>query len=404
MSVQERTIVNEADEEAKRNRKKILGLFPVNNNNNNKGKTTSASQAGSGTATPHHDANARRSGSLDKSNSYDYDEGDADDLPPREADIGESTHRLDSNESRDSIATSMEEDPEVKAIPKTAGFDFQAISRALGKDIDVERLKVSEPSRIDASLRRDMSVQPPERTGSAPPPSSTATDTSFSIEGNTVTSSFNSRPANARSTTVFASEGGGDNNTDDHGDDDDDDAGDIAGPSHSGKGGPPLDIPSWERPQLAFASFSTSDLSRVSPSLSSSDTNLNVGAGSSFRTPSFNFNAWSSSSSTTTADPSQSNSTSPGTNSFPMSNRSVSASQAAMPIRSAPPARPHPPELMANPFASAGAGFGEDDDEVARDRDTAKSTNPKGSGLGAGAGLPGWGKKPEDKWAESNPW
>jgi hypothetical protein len=76
--------------------------------------------------------------------------------------------------------------------------------------------------------------------------------------------------------------------------------------------------------------------------------------------------------------------------------------------RAAPPARPHPPELTANPFAfggnsggdGAGGGLG------------GASTNGSGSGSGSGKGVGGgaffggWGKKAEEEeqWATKNPW
>lgn len=314
MSVQERTIVNEAEEEAKRNRKKILGLFPVSSSNKKP-----SSQAGSGTATPNPEGTPRKSSAGNKDGALDDED---DDLPPREADIGDLNHP---SMSRESLAT--EDDPEVRAIPKTAGFDFQAISRELGKDIDVDRLRVTEPAKMD--LQRQESLQPPERSGSAPPMS--ATSPSFT------------RSSHTRSSVAFAT------------DDDDDDVGDIAGSTRQLSlnfqgSNSALDIPSWDRP--VSTSPSPSGLASISPPITEST----------LKAPTFSFNAWSSSD-------------------LPRPALTTSTSH-SMPTRAAPPARPHPPEFMANPFASGDA-----------------ENNTGSNGISRS-----WGKKVDDQWAEKNPW
>lgn len=131
MNIQERTIVNEAEVEAK-TKSKILGLFPRS--------TKSRSTSGSATPEPIQQGDIRRPGPGERSTSYD--DADADeDVPPRE----------------------VEEEEAVKAIPKTAGFDFAAISKELGKEIDVDRIKIPsgrEEERLEWGG---------ERTGSAPP-------------------------------------------------------------------------------------------------------------------------------------------------------------------------------------------------------------------------------------------
>ncbi|WVQ74529.1 hypothetical protein IAR50_004130 [Cryptococcus sp. DSM 104548] len=176
MSVQERTIVNEAEEEAKKNRKKILGIFPVKQTSSGSGTNTPT--AGTSTPTTSHTA----------AGEYELEEDDG--LPPREeVDIGE----LPSSKSQSSVSgeereategaaqaekariEKEEEDrrleaEEVKAIPKTAGFDFQAISRELGKDIDVDKLREPEPRKVPPVHNPLSEPRPLERSGSAPPP------------------------------------------------------------------------------------------------------------------------------------------------------------------------------------------------------------------------------------------
>jgi hypothetical protein len=304
MSVQERTIVNEAEEEAKKNRKKILGIFP-------RSKKT-GSQTGSGTATPH----SASSATPPRKNSVDYD--DDDDLPPREGDIGELNHP---NQSNDSVNT---EDESVKGISKTAGFDFKAISRELGKDIDVDKLP-ARPEEAQPRVVPVVKVEPLERSGSAPP-------LSFAPEPQEAI-----RPAAPRAPRTFGGDG------------DDDDIGDIAGSTqqlsmHSASN---LDLPAWDR----IVTSPTAMEDRISPPIPSPSSNKT----------SYGFNAWSAPSN--------------------------------VPVRSAPPARPHPAEFLANPFA-------------APEREEKKDSS-------FGFGLGGWGKKTsEDPWSgkksggmeEHNPW
>jgi hypothetical protein len=320
MTKQERTIVNEAEEEAKKNRKKILGIFPRSKR--------SGSQPGSGSATP----NTAATSTSKTSGEYEYDD---DDLPPREGDIGELNHPNQSNDS-------VNEDESVKGISKTAGFDFKAISRELGKDIDVDKLP-ARPEEVQprvVPIVKVESIPPLERSGSAPP-------LSFGTEEiKEDTRTINS----ARSGSVLSPRSFG-------GDGDDDDIGDIAGSTqqlsiHSASN---LDLPSWGR------SSPSSLPERISPPLPSP---------SSSKASSYGFNAWSQ----------------PSNSSVP-----------AQPLRSAPPARPHPVEFLANPFA---AEQGEGD----------KKESSFGFGLG------GWGKKNDDPWSsgkkssssrgeeEHNPW
>jgi hypothetical protein len=329
MTKQERTIVNEAEEEAKKNRKKILGIFP-------RSKKT-GSQPNSGSATP----NTASTSANKTSGEYEYDD---DDLPPREGDIGELNHPNQSNDS-------VNEDESVKGISKTAGFDFKAISRELGKEIDVDKLP-ARPEEVQprvVPIVKVESIPPLERSGSAPPRSFGTEE--IKEDARTITS--------ARSGSVLSPRSFG-------GDGDDDDIGDIAGSTqqlsiHSASN---LDLPSWGRSSpssLQDRAESSSFQDRISPPLPSP---------SSSKTSSYGFNAWSQ-----------------------PSNPSVPT----QPLRSAPPARPHPVEFLANPFAAEG---GEAD----------KKESSFGFGLG------GWGKKNDDPWSsgkknsssrqeeEHNPW
>lgn len=303
-TVQERTIVNEAEEEAKKKRKKVLGIFP-------RRKPTA-----SGSATP---AGSRQASGVNPSKSYneefdlppDADQGktqkviiddDDDDLPPREddGDIGLSVE--DDNETeaeqKERIRSELEkmkaeEEKALESIPKTAGFDFAAISRELGKEIDVEKLKEPSP-RTPSSAASSSSLNPStyiERTGSAPP---NIKDDAFATNGETDESSYTYPTGNPPSIARAASYV----DTTEH----------ALGTSVANM---TLDMSSWDKPV---------ERGKISP------------------TPSFN--AWSGGSSSTTSS--------------------------GFPMRAAPPARPHPPEfMMSNPFASDLWGNDKKDDAMA---------------------------------------
>ncbi|EIW66799.1 hypothetical protein TREMEDRAFT_70052 [Tremella mesenterica DSM 1558] len=242
MSVQERTIVREAEEEEEANptRKKILGIFP-----------RQSKRSASGVKTPTTTSNSEKAAVAGGVVPIPSSPGDDDALPPREdeGDIGLAS--TSAARSQESLAT--EEDAEVRGIPKTAGFDFAAISRELGKDVKVDSLPTPSPSISISPI-----FQPtPERTGSAPP----------------ITSSFKS-------------------------------------------------------------SFN------------------------------FGFNAWTAPNSVSTD------------------------AKVAVPMRSAPPARPHPPELMANPFAN---------NSTLDIKDTSGGSVTWDKKLSGVNGV-------DEQWAEKNPW
>ena len=287
MNVQERTVMREAEQETKRNRKKVLGIFP----RRDKGSGTA-----SGSTTPHPDTRS----SIDKS-SHQSVESDDDDLPPREgADIGLSPTMA---MSRDSFVT--KDDEQVRAIPKTAGFDFKAISRELGKDINVDSIKQPTPRAVEAIPL----TTPLDRSGSAPP---------VRVQVIPPAEEQGRSPMMMRSVSYADA-------VKDAGVQEEEDDGDIA--ASASRQLQVADLPSWGQ---------ASNSPKPSPPLSAS-----------FRTPTFaGFNAWSAS------------------------------SNPSFPPRAAPPARPHPPELMANPFANGSASNGI---------------------------LGGWGKT-EKEMAEKNPW
>ena len=290
MSIQERTIVTEAEEEVKRNKKKVLGIFP---------RRDKGSRPGSGATTPN---TADRTSHERPSSSFDtYDD---DDLPPREENSSNlSPSAAMSKESLASVA--VEEDDDVKGISRTAGFDFKAISRALGKDIDVNVSKETSVRPIETAIN----VVPRERAGSAPP---------IEVKVEPPSEERAERSAMVRSASYAVPAKNGDGN--------------------SGMvGGTPAPVTTQ---QLSFDNAPTWERIPAPPRSTSP-------ASTSLKPPSFvGFNAWSS----------------PSTPSFPP--------------RAAPPARPHPPEYMANPFANGTTG----------------------SGI-----LGGW-EKTEKEMAEKNPW
>lgn len=312
--VNERYIVmdEEEEEELKKKQKKILGIFP----------RKKGSKPGSVGSTP------RASTSTNPDSSKVSTSVDEDELPPREetatpprieqeeADLGERQPAT----SRSSIS----QDETAQHIPKTAGFDFAAIAKELGKDINVDKLK--DPSRDPNNHHHEatspgLSPHHPERTGSAPPaslppPRRPSADHPMSP------------PARSQSALVGLPV---------------DDDGDIAitaqkalaletTPSWDRPAPPPVDVSAWSAPPQTQT--------HKAPSV-------------------FGFNAWS----TPAAAP---------TGSFSSSG-----------MRAAPPARPHPAELMSNPFADGGAGGG--------------GLPPLGRGSS-------WGKKDDDKMALENPW
>lgn len=306
--MQERTIVNEEEEEEQAKQKKILGIFP---------RKSKGSRTNSGMSTP-----ARRSGDARGSLSVSFDklrkEDDDDDLPPREEHAHESREEVEADIGdvpKTSTPDPVDEEAAVQHIPKTAGFDFAAIGKVLGKDLDVDKIQhASVPERASSPLKA------PERTESAPPPAPASPSPS------------GRRPSPARSASALHFRGLAV-----------EDDGDIAVTAQTNAS---TDMPAWDRPAWPTAS------NNKAPSI-------------------LGFNAWSAPAPT-------------------------ELSRAPPPVRSAPPARPHPPELMANPFANPFASNGE---------------GSSGAGFGAGArgestsGSSGQKRNPwEERMALENPW
>lgn len=178
---EDRIIITEEEEEARRAAKK--SWF---------GRSKKA-KPGSGLSSPQ--PASSRPPSIDKARKPGeappkYDE-DADDLPPRAsleksgaAATGHSKLRssIDETEERWPSASpplptdnSGTESPSA-ALPVTAGFDFAAISRALGKDIDVDALKAPAAGPQAAALPAAIEVKPPLERSESTPPSAAAFD------------------------------------------------------------------------------------------------------------------------------------------------------------------------------------------------------------------------------------
>lgn len=312
--VQERYVVNEeeAAEEEEKKQKKLLGLFPRKGkgSRNNSGRSTPARMSGDTHGSP---SEKRRTGA-----------DDDDELPPREeeveADIGDMPKS----------SSPVDEEAAVQHIPKTAGFDFDAIGKVLGKDIDVDKLQHERPD-----VRPTSPLKAPERTESAPPPAPASPSPS---ERRPISPPARSQSA-AHNSTAFQGLAV-------------EDDGDIAITAQKNAS---TEMPSWDRPAWPV------------------ETSQSRSPASNSKAPSiFGFNAWSS----------------PASGSY-----NETGVRTAAPMRAAPPARPHPPELMANPFANPFASNGEGD--VGR------------GSSGAGAGTSASGQKRtawEERMALENPW
>ena len=350
MSIQERRIVDEAEEEAKKNNKKILGIFP--RRGSTKPKPTGTTPVES------------RPPEVEKQMAGEYELDDDDDLPPRQDDDGDlgavalGTSKepkvLDDEEAKMAEAIKKAEKEEATAmssISKTAGFDFAAISKELGKDIDVEALKEPAPP----SLVQRISQPPPlERSGSAPPEIKVFTDLPDSTASNDPiirSASFVDAPSPIRRDSGTTAS-----------DDDEDDDGDMARQTNKMSLG---DNPSWDRPA------STS----ISPPLSAG-----------IKAPSWGFNAWASSSSPSSPS-SRSGSPLPSSIGPP----------SGLPMRAAPPARPHPAEFMANPFAGPLSSS-----SSTSLSSPSQSTSAIALETGTSAQKPGWSK--DEELATNNPW
>lgn len=303
---QERYVVNEEEEEEARKsaEKKILGIFPRSRK--------SGSRSGSGASTPA----PRASTSKNATPSKNAGDDDDDELPPREeaaspveleADIGERASTALSPEQAAAVAAAAAaEEERLAAIPKTAGFDFAAISQALGKEIDVDKLK--DPSRDAPAAAAHVAAL--ERTGSAPPLAPRSPSASAD----------RSPPLRSQSAAGGLPV---------------DDAGDIAVTANKAL---TIDMPEWGDGQVPTPGSTGSAGGGVWANVPSSPPKK---ASSSL----FGFtNAWATPASTSPAPP-------PSTGSFNSDG-----------LRAAPPARPHPAEFT-NPFASSAfmSPFGAED-------------------------------------------
>lgn len=292
--VQERYIVLDEEEEQLKKQKKILGIFP-----RRKGK-------GSGAATP--TGRGSGDGKAPKT-SEDYDD---DELPPREEDDPAQVDEDDLGDIGGGHAETLSpeeaaakaEAAALKSIPKTAGFDFSAISKELGKEIDLDKLRdpnahyrgqEHQPPPSGPSIPPVTFNEAPERTGSAPPPVPPTPPVEDARP-----------PPPPRSQSAITSLV-----------DEDDDDGDIAATAQRSLA---LDVPAWGSDN-AWSASNYSSAPRVSSPLASPSFD---------RKPFNGFNAWSD-------------------DSRPSISQSQSGSFGPEGTRAAPPARPHPAELT-NPF------------------------------------------------------
>lgn len=178
MEDMERIVMTEEEEDARRAAKKRwFGL----------GRK---SKPNSGLTTP----NISRPPSFDHSGKAggtppDYDE-DADDLPPRSSTSsnGPPILRANDDDKTPPASPAIVQSPDVpidisgsqspdSALPAKAGFDFAAISRALGKDIDVDALE-APPAGPQVANLPFIDVKPPLERSESTPPSLTEPSTS----------------------------------------------------------------------------------------------------------------------------------------------------------------------------------------------------------------------------------
>lgn len=239
-------MVNAEEELAKKKRNKVLGIFPVRGDGARSASGSSTPTANGVAVDAAGGVVAPRRGSIEE-----YDE-DADEPPREEADLGDlSSPGAEASHVVHQVVD-REEEESVKDIPKTAGFDFDAIGRELGKDIDPDKLRPDpQPNPIPMPPADAL-----ERTGSAPP---------ISIAVHSGTSDPFSPSRLARSASYV--------HTARTPEEEDDDAGDI---TRSTSDLTVTDMPSWGRPD-------------PSPPVSAS-----AGSSSSLKLPAIGgWNAWS---------------------------------------------------------------------------------------------------------------
>nr|ODN85187.1 hypothetical protein L203_05139 [Cryptococcus depauperatus CBS 7841] len=351
INVQERIIVNETGEEMKKNRKKILGIFPVKSKSGS-GQQTPTIEEPPGTSARH----------TDHAIAGTYELDDEDDLPPREesdlGDIGSARSTVSSTpvkteaeketerKAREQEEEERKEAEAIKAIPITAGFDFQAISRELGKEIDISTIQKPEPHH-----RFPMPVEyrtPLERSGSAPPLSSAVTPSAGDAAWSAAVGSETDPNKSTSSLRLSIS---GENND-----------GDIAAVTKVKQMSVSDNLPSWNR-SAASEQVATVDITPPASAKGSSK--------------GWSWNAWSS-----------------GSNSAA---ELAAASEPKTP-RVAPPARPHPPGLV-NAWAF--------DSTVSGSLGGGLESLPSESQLGTSLSLETEDerkRREEERMAEENPW
>lgn len=160
LSIQKRTVVNEQEEEQRKAKSKLWGLFP-----RKQGST-------SGQSTPKVNPPPSFSHPSSSGKAEEYDEGEDD------GDIGKGgvyTPPVSTPSSRLAVPNQPITQPSSAAnstadLPATAGFDFKKISDVLGKNVDPEEVTLPQPSIVvPESVRQLRDRAPLERAESAPP-------------------------------------------------------------------------------------------------------------------------------------------------------------------------------------------------------------------------------------------
>lgn len=161
MSVQERVVVNEEEESARLAAKnKRWGIFPRGGKgkDGSKDSATSAKSGAPVVTLPPAFSDKPSSGDIGE---YDEDEDDGGDI---------TATPVKSDSPATPIATDSRNASSVD-LPKTAGFDFKAISNVLGKNVDPTETILKQPSTEVSTLVQERLTGHAaiERTGSAPP-------------------------------------------------------------------------------------------------------------------------------------------------------------------------------------------------------------------------------------------
>lgn len=383
MSIQERIIITKEEEEARlRREKKIWGVFPrLKSNKSSNGKSTPTLPPSFGGVVG---VNKDKSAAHEE---YNEDDEEAHHARPSMS-SGASTpthlnvpHPLNGlggsggSNTANSSQTSLD-------IPKTAGFDFAAISRELGKNVDPANGGVIRDVPVGGPVSALSCPPSLDRTGSAPPPTTGTIKAVGADADDGDVGRVSDRPdvGSRRETSL----------------------GTFAPPPSSAST-PSLalqddDALSWRRP--AIPTRTSTGISSSSSESNSSNTASTGGRG--LNLPSFAIsNEWS------TPAPAPVLGSSTSSSSFGFGFGGSGTRSYGGNVKMAPPARPFPAEFLSGTTGIGGSssdrpayGFGSVEDDDAGDI---------GGGFGgaaAGTSSSTPAVKRDTKWdeAESNPW